>query len=181
MSVIFSCFGPVFLSRHSDEHIHNVINQHLPTFTDTKLNSRIKKPAPRIHFVLWMSVWKMSFRLSCVTSGDVVKQVVHCSVSRGSTTLLCSTDRSRTLHLRPPRLRTQPHRHRPEPGGVEEDRRDHEGEDEGVVITNVTVSHSDGFQAFSFRVAQLNTCQSALSDPNVTFCFGYSHFHLMFS
>lgn len=97
-----------------------------------------------IHFVL------------CVTSGDVVKQVVHCSVSRGPTTLLCLTESSRTLHLCPPRLRTQPHRHRPEPGGVEEDRRDHEGEDEGVVITNVTVSHSDGFQAFSFRVAQLN-------------------------
>lgn len=40
------------------------------------------------------------------------------------------TESSRTLHLRPPRLRTQPHRHRPDPGAVEEGRRGHEGEED---------------------------------------------------
>lgn len=40
------------------------------------------------------------------------------------------TESSRVLRLRPPCLRTQPHGHRPDPGGVEADRRSHEGKKE---------------------------------------------------
>lgn len=38
-----------------------------------------------------------------------------------------STESSRTLHLCPPRLRSQPHRNRPDSGGVEDHRGGHEG------------------------------------------------------